>query len=158
MYYHAECLGRSEEQLLKDKQENKPFFCNWAQPFNIFTKKWAEREEDVHFEKLEQKFQESLEEARQKNSQKIPKRNAKLQLWYNKKNNVNNSVPVNGLPATQPPDVYLSSQPALNQKFSAESPFSIYINYSNHDYSATNESSNSATQFRNVYFCAHNSY
>ncbi len=26
MYYHAECLGRNEEQLLKDKQEGKAFF------------------------------------------------------------------------------------------------------------------------------------
>ncbi len=120
MFYHAECLGRSEEQLLKDKQQGKPFFCNWAQPFNLFTKKWAQAEEDLHFEQMETKFQTSLQEARENNSKKIPKRTAKHQNWYDKKNNENNCEPTNGLPATKPPDVYLPEQPSVTAKFSKE--------------------------------------
>ncbi len=122
MYYHAECLGRNEEELLNDKQEGKPFFCNWAQPFEIFAKEWAKIEEDSQFEKMEEKFQQDLQHARAVNATKIPKRKKMHQLWYEKRNNAHNNAPANGLPATQPPAVYLSLDASANQKFSISLP------------------------------------
>ncbi len=138
MYYHAECLGRDEEKLLKEKQEGKPFFCNWAQPFDIFTKKWGQVEENAHFEKIETKFQESLQQARDKNSTKIPKRKEKHQMWYDKRNNVNNAAPTNGLPVTQPPDVYLKSSSSAITKFCLSSPQNVLINNIVHNHSVSN--------------------
>ncbi len=104
MFYHAECLGRDKKQLLKDRKEKKPFYCNWANPFDMFAKKCGDAEDDLHFQKIEQQFQDSLQKARETNSKKMPKRSIKHQHWWDKKNK-NVPAPKNGLPTTKIPKV-----------------------------------------------------
>ncbi len=105
MWYHAKCIGRDEKQLLKDKKDKKPFYCNWANPFEMFAKKRGAIEDNVHFEKLETKYQALLKTALETNAKTAPKRSKKHQIWWDKKQNGNRTVPPNGLPAVQPPDI-----------------------------------------------------
>ncbi len=103
MWYHAECIGRDEKQLLKDKKDKKTFYCNWANPFDMFAKKRGAIEDNLHFEKLETMYQSLLIKAIESNAKNAPKRNKKHQIWWEKKQNANCSGPTNGLPAATPP-------------------------------------------------------
>ncbi len=88
----------------------------------MFAKKRGQVEENVHFEKLEQKYQTALEKAIQTNVKTAPKRSERHQTWWQKKNNINVSAPQNGLPAKQSPNVSFMSNKTnqRSKKFSAK--------------------------------------
>ncbi len=108
MWYHAECLGRDERELIQDEQNRKQFFCNWVRPFDLFVKKYAEIEEDLVFKELEIQFQNDMTKAVERHATNFPKRKPKHKIWFEKKSKKYKSKPINGLLLPSLPDYIIT--------------------------------------------------